>query len=675
MIKMLLKLIGRQESTSIKTKLSLWFSVSTLLVILISIFPSHFLSQRTLKMEKRLRLASIADDKKHILENWLKERISDTNIIANTILVRKKLGKIIKSIRDDNYAEYQNEYDDLLDYLDAFVQGGETLNYDEIFIIEPNSGRILISTDPITIGEDRKDSSVFQEALKSNRIYIKDIYYSENSSKTMMALSKAIPLVDLKTGEPTGKTAGVLVCLISVDNILGSFLQDRTGLGDTGEIILVNRDEIPLMKSAYSQIAVFQKFSHPDISIKLAAEGKQGIIDTVDYRNVPVIAAYRHINIPLVGWGLVVKQDIQDIFKDVNRIELIAVIFTVFLLGLVTVLTNLFSRRISQPIVEVSKAAEQIAKGGLTRSLPVKTKDEIGVLATSFNLMVQSLRDRDEKLHLRAEELKSAYQKSMEATQLKSRFLANMSHELRTPMNAIIGFTTLVLRKTKDVLPVKQYENLEKVKISANNLLSLINDILDLSKIEAGKMTISMQSCDIINLMEESLHSIEPQAKEKSLSLVKRYRNKPLFVNTDPNRVKQVLVNLLGNAVKFTKEGSITIALRTLEFPGAFSEAARNDATVNILLMDGPVKRQKFLEISVIDTGIGIPPDHLDAIFEEFRQVDSSTTRIYGGTGLGLTITKKLCVLLGGDIYVQSKLGEGSAFSLTLPLQSEEENK
>lgn len=664
------RFLKQREFTSIKIKLALWFSISTLFVILISIFPSHYLSQRILKREKKLHLSSIADNKKYILENWLRERIADLNIIADTVLVRKKLTKIIKAIEEDNYPEYQGEYDDLSDYLEAFVWEGGSSVYDEIFIIEPNSGRILLSTDPISIGENRKESPIFQEPLKSSKIYIEDVYYSERSSKPTLAISKAIPKVDLQLGTPSKEMAGVLVCLISIDSVIGSFLQDRSDIGETGETILVNKEEIAITKLADSQITDFKKFPHQDISIKLAAQGKQGIQETVDYRNIPVLAAYRHINVPLAGWGLVVKQDIHDVFRDVNLIGLVTVILTIILLIFVTVFTYIFTRRISSPIVEVSKAAEQISKGGLTRSLPIKAKDEIGSLANSFNLMVQSLRDRDEKLHIRAEELKIAYQKAMEATQLKSRFLANMSHELRTPMNAIIGFSTLVLRKTKDVLPAKQYENLEKVKISANNLLALINDILDLSKIEAGKMSISIQKCDLIGVIEESLHSIEPQVKDKGLSLVTSFKKKPLLIDTDPGRVKQILINLLGNAVKFTKEGAVTVALKPVELPCPHCDLPQN--CDNVVLENSPIQLQKFVEVSVTDTGIGIPPEQLDAIFEEFRQVDGSTTRQYGGTGLGLTITKKLCILLGGDIYVQSRLGEGSTFSFTLPSTIEE---
>jgi signal transduction histidine kinase/CheY-like chemotaxis protein len=262
--------------------------------------------------------------------------------------------------------------------------------------------------------------------------------------------------------------------------------------------------------------------------------------------------------------------------------------------------------------------------------------------AKLYQRVRQHAEELEARVRERTRELEEANLKLELASRHKSEFLANMSHELRTPMNAIIGFTRLVMRRMKDILPTREHENLGKILISAEHLLALINDILDLSKIEAGRMEVHSTSFDLDPLLEVCLRTVEPLVKSERLRLVKEIEPglPPLY--TDQDKLKQILINLLGNAVKFTEEGTITVT------------AQRRDGRV---------------AVTVADTGIGIAADKLELIFEEFRQVDSSTTRKYSGTGLGLTISRHLAQLLGGDIAVQSVVGVGSTFTLTIPLR------
>jgi signal transduction histidine kinase/DNA-binding response OmpR family regulator len=240
----------------------------------------------------------------------------------------------------------------------------------------------------------------------------------------------------------------------------------------------------------------------------------------------------------------------------------------------------------------------------------------------------------------RTQELQAANYKLEAASQHKSEFLANMSHELRTPMNAIIGFTRLVMRRSRDVLAPRQYENLEKILMSAEHLLSLINDILDLAKIEAGRIEVYPMEFALGPMLTECLHTVEPMLRSEHVRLVQEVEADLPTLYTDRDKVKQVLMNLLSNAVKFTHTGTITL-----------SAHSRNGAIV----------------MAVADTGIGIPEEALEHIFEEFRQVDSSTTREYGGTGLGLAISQQYARLMGGDITVQSTVGVGSTFTVIVP--------
>jgi PAS domain S-box-containing protein len=250
--------------------------------------------------------------------------------------------------------------------------------------------------------------------------------------------------------------------------------------------------------------------------------------------------------------------------------------------------------------------------------------------------------DRDITEHKHTEEeLKKARASAEQANQAKSAFLANMSHELRTPLNAIIGFTRIVRRKSEGVLPEKQTENLDKVLNSAEHLLNLINTVLDIAKIEAGRMDVLAANFRIGALIDLCANTAQPLLKPNVI-LGKEVDERLTYVHSDQDKIRQIILNLLSNAAKFTHEGKITLAAR---------------------------KDGETLRVSISDTGIGISAEALPRLFQEFQQADISTTRQYGGTGLGLSISRNLARLLGGDLNVESELGKGSTFTLVIPTQ------
>ncbi len=237
----------------------------------------------------------------------------------------------------------------------------------------------------------------------------------------------------------------------------------------------------------------------------------------------------------------------------------------------------------------------------------------------------------------------SATEVAEDAVKSKQQFLSNMSHEIRTPMNAIIGFTKVLLKS--DLNP-RQKEYLNAIKMSGDALTVLINDILDLAKVDAGKMIFEQTPFKPAASISAMIHLFEAKIQEKNLLLIKKYDDKiPKVLSGDPVRLHQIILNLVSNAVKFTSEGEITISSRLLK---------ENEEEVNI-------------EFSVSDTGIGIPEDKMERIFENFQQATSETARLYGGTGLGLAICKQLVESQGGKITAKSKLGKGSVFSFILP--------
>ncbi len=370
---------------------------------------------------------------------------------------------------------------------------------------------------------------------------------------------------------------------------------------------------------------------------------------------------------------IIIVRNLNQLNKDIGSFLMMGLVITLLSVLFAYAIAKRLQPVISAPILQLASTMKRVSK---TRDYSLRctktTEDEIGELIDGFNEMLYQIELRDKELALhrqnleeqvveRTKQLSEANEKLQEtvemlhaakeaaeaASEAKSQFLANMSHEIRTPLNGILGMSQLLF---KTQLTSKQHHLVETILNSGDALLSIINDILDFSKIEAGKMELANKKFELTKLIENTVCLFAEGAQRKGLELVCFVSNNvPRYVKGDPDRLRQILANLLGNAVKFTEEGEVIVEV----------SASKEQPDV--------------VEIKVKDTGVGIPADKLDIIFDPFSQADGSTSRKFGGTGLGLAIAQRFVALMKGEIDVHSELGKGTTFILRIPFERVEE--
>lgn len=815
---------------TIRGRLTFWFLLLALVPLLFGILIAYNLQKNTIEREAFNKLTAVRDLKVRELDAWLDERVGDVHIISADYEIRG-LGIAFnakeKSITDIEKMEIATS---LLDrYIVAYK------NYEEIFLINAETGIIEISTNPQFIGNNKRNNIYFTKPLETEQLFIKDIHYYDHLDKPQMCIS--IPVFD---EDDNTHISAVLVARIDLEKSLYHLLENTTGMGETGETLIVNPDVIALNDLKYTSDAILKIKIEAEPAVNAAA-GQTGITKTLDYRGVEVLAAYTYI--PSTKWGFISKQDMFELNAPIRALGQNYILL--FIISALTILLVVFwlSKRISRPISNMYNVSKKIKDGDYSIKNTITSVDEIGALGSAINEMsdaisskskvqnavskiarvmignnsfeefterlleqlmditnsqmsivysldrdsqefvyfssiganhelfkpftkdsaegefdtalkkesivylnsipdetnfkyvtsfghakakgiitipivinkevtgiislasihvytaevyeiletswssiniaysnllanqktqdlaqnlsktnqqleaqTEELQDQTEELHDQASELqKSALElheqnvelevqrKQVEsANQLKSEFLSNMSHELRTPLNSIMALSRVLIMQAKDKLDDEENSYLEIVERNGKRLLSLINNILDLSKIESGKLDIAVSSISLKTLLQIIAENIQGLSEEKALSVRLNISDNFPMIETDEARLHQVLLNIVGNAVKFTSEGSIDISV---------------------------TEKGGRACIAVKDTGVGIAKEMLPRIFEEFKQADGTSSRQFQGTGLGLAIAQKLTHILGGEIKVESVLDKGSVFTICIPFK------
>jgi signal transduction histidine kinase/CheY-like chemotaxis protein len=397
--------------------------------------------------------------------------------------------------------------------------------------------------------------------------------------------------------------------------------------------------EIGLSNGNFSAMQNAIDFARQDAELAyVAVTNEAGAVEAsfpadLQLRDVPdqaVVSRRARVSTPIFDGEVIVGRSTGALQASVHAVRWTAAWVSLLAIVLGSMAAVGLARYIARPIRALRDAAERVGAGDLNQHVALTSDDEVGELANAFNAMVDDIR--------------TYVHEARTAARAKSEFLATMSHEIRTPLNGVTGMVQL-LHDTP--LSAKQQHYVEVIQTSSDSLLAIINDILDLSKIESGRLELEDEPFDVVETVEHVLDLMAPKAASKGIELVSRVgASVPEAVRGDATRVRQVVLNLLSNAVKFTHQGEVLVVVEA-------EWIERVDATG---------KEGWRVTVIVQDTGIGIPADKQDRLFKKFTQADASTTRKYGGTGLGLSICKQLCTLMNGRIEVESQEGQGTTF-------------
>ena len=640
---------------SIGAKIIFWFLVINIATCGLLAWRMYDISRDSLEQTVQRSLQVVAKKKVEQLENLTLEKIRTVESFMHSPSIADAVRDFAVSLRagGKNSEGYRRA---LARHGPNLGRLADTFNYVECALISPN-GDILYDAglkhfnDNFFKGPFRdtelSDTVDRARTLLQAEISAFQIYPEMNGPASFIVG----PVLD------NGVVVAVIVFQLNNAELYG-VINDYTGLGETGEVLVAARlaqDQMvivnPLRHSVdkpFSIRAPLTGSAYPALAKALAGVHGSGLFD--DSEKKPVVASWTYV--PSFRWGMVVQQRAQEAFALTGTQRSATLWLLLFMIPPIILLALTVARTITRPIRLAVRVAEQVAGGDLDAKFEITSRDETGHLLTAIRSMTGELRElyasmedkireRTRELQLANEELLVARVAAEEANKTKSAFLANMSHELRTPLNAIIGYSEMLQEDMLDKGDEEPIDDLKKIEGAGRHLLGLINDILDLSKIEAGKMEVFIEDVSIAPLVRDVVSIIRPLAEKNGNAVELVCPENVGSFGSDETKVKQCLLNLVSNANKFTSNGKVIVGVE-------------RDAASNVVFR-------------VSDTGLGMTEEQLGRLFQAFTQADASTTKRFGGTGLGLAITKHFCVALGGDIAVASRPDEGSTFTITLP--------
>lgn len=663
-----------QKSLLLKFVLS-YFCLSS--VVVASIFlVANYRASKGIEAQTFNRLSVSNNLKEYQLEQWMDSQkdmlflLSDImNDIMSDISNIQGANQILGNLSPSDI-EYKNEQKILnqkLEEIIIFLPHIETVN------ILNTGGIVVASTNPAEIGKYKGigNQTTYFSRVESGAKTVPNFYFSKVYNRPGMTLAASI------RDDLTKKRLGYLSIDISL-NAIDDLIRKRTGLGTTGETFLVgeidNQVSFIAVDKGEKESSNTSKSNFNTLGINSVMAGNSGKAKYINYDGIPVLGVYQWID----KYNLALITEISELeaLESARQFTRMLVLVGLVSTALLLIAVYLLSIKITKPILLITKAAIDISSGDREARAPVLGEDELGILAKSFNQMTNELRESysslekknqelqlaqkqlavansclEEKVQQRTEELENtvkalelASSEAEAANATKSIFLANMSHELRTPLNAIIGYSEMLIEEAEDLEQEELVPDLDKILRSGKALLALINDLLDISKIEAGKMELYLETFNLNELIAGILDTINPLIKNNNNKLEVEISLESEEMYGDLIKVRQGILNLLSNASKFTKDGIISFIVEEFK-----------------------IGEKDWLSFQVKDTGIGMTEEQMLKLFQPFTQADSSTTRKYGGTGLGLAITRKFCQMMGGDIYLTSEMGVGSSFTIKLP--------
>ncbi len=487
--------------------------------------------------------------------------------------------------------------------------------------------------------EDVSTEEIFTEALRGE-YSVGDYYMSEYQIPFM---SIGFPIKDVKFN-----LIGVVLAEVELSpmwNIISTIK-----VRDTGYAYVVDSKGYLIMHKDVDLVKRNLNLRHVEgVSDFLEKRSGESASETYMSLGSNVIGNWKAIRI--TDWGVIVELPLKEVYGDMLPLFIVAGLSLISSVLFIVIILTIILRKILRPLGYLQEGVLEIRKGNLDYQIQFESDDEIGDLATTFNDMTKNIAKniteikqaegelRKHREHLE-EEVKERTSELEEMSRHKSEFLSSMSHELRTPLNSIIGYTKLMLDGLEGDINEEQQKDLQTVYNNSKLLLELINGLLDLAKIEAGKVVLSYETFTVSELLDEVVPAVEQLAKEKGLTLPYSVAPEIDSLYADKAKTRQVLINILSNAIKFTDEGSVKL---------------------NVAESDGDVI------FSVTDTGMGMKKGDLEVIFDSFKQVGPAQIAGYEGTGLGLAISKQFIEMQGGKIWAESELGKGSTFTFTLP--------